>query len=434
MNTKKLFKGAVGIAMAGAIVFSLTSCDSFLDITDPDIVVPESLTGEQGGDLFWAGALGDFAWAFTASSGGQAVYVGMFTDEYHLSGTFPTREEIDQREVNKLNGTLGGQFNRLHRARVAAKNAAETLAEIDPSDTRIAEMWNLNAYTYVMFGENYCSGVPFGDAPRQGDLVLGEPATTTETFDFAMARFDAALAAAGSDQDQQYMARVGKARVLMSLDRYSEAAGLVGSVPTSWAYDIQHSANSGRQENAHYDLGELQGRWSLSDNEGVNGLPFRSALDPRIPWEFSGKGFDEQTDQYLQMKFPAFDAAVTLASGHEARYIEAEAALASGDATTFIDKLNAVRADLGMGPVVDPGDADGRIDLLFYERGFTLFGEAHRLSDLRRQVRQYNRPISQVFPFGPFFKGGDYGPDVNFIIPQEEENNPNFVQCADRSA
>jgi hypothetical protein len=317
---------------------------------------------------------------------------------------------------------------------VQSKNAAETLAEIDPADTRIAEMWNLNAYTYVMFGENYCSGVPFGDAPRQGDLVLGEPATTTETFNFAISRFDAALAAAGGDTDQSNMAKVGKARALMSLNQYAEAASLVSGIPTSWKYDVQHSSNSGRQENAHYDLGELQGRWSLSDNEGINGLPFRSANDPRLPWVFDGKGFDEQTDQYLQMKFPAFDSPVTLASGHEARYIEAEAALAAGNATAFLGHLNAVRADLGMDDVVDPGTADGRIDLLFYERGFTLFGEAHRLSDMRRQVRQYNRPESEVFPYGPFFKGGDYGPDVNFIIPQEEENNPNFDQCLDRSA
>ena len=161
MNTKKLFKGAAGLVLAATLAMGIGACDSILDVTDPDLVVPESLTGAQGADLFWAGAIGDFAWAMTASAGGQAIYVGLFTDEYHLSGTFPTREEVDQREVDYNNGTLGGMFNRLHRARVAAKNAAETLEEIDPSDSRVAEMWNLNAFTYVAFAENYCSGVPF---------------------------------------------------------------------------------------------------------------------------------------------------------------------------------------------------------------------------------------------------------------------------------
>jgi hypothetical protein len=435
MNTKRLFKGAAGLVLAATLTLGLGACDSILDVTDPDLVVPETLTGAQGADLFWAGAIGDFAWAMTASGGGQAIYVGLFTDEYHLSGTFPTREEVDQREVDYNNGTLGGMFNRLHRARVAAKNAAETLEEIDPSDPRVGEMWNLNAYLFLTFGENYCSGVPFGDAPRQGDLVLGEPATTTETYEMALARFDLALAESGSDTDLMNLARVGKARTLMNLNRYSEAAGLVGSIATDWAYLIQHSDNSGRQQNSHYEMSQDQERWSISDNEGINGLPFRSANDPRVPWEDSGgNGFDETTRLYHQMKYPSWHEPVVLASGHEARYIEAEAALATGDGTTFLSKLNEVRADFGMDDVVDPGTADGRVDLLFYERAFTFWGDGHRLGDLRRLVRQYGRAVNTVFPSGDYFKGGIFGNDVDFVIPQEEENNPNFVACLERGA
>jgi hypothetical protein len=29
---------------------------------------------------------------------------------------------------------------------------------------------------------------------------------------------------------------------------------------------------------------------------------------------------------------------------------------------------------------------------------------------------------------------GTYGPDVNFPIPFDEQNNPNFTQCLDRNA
>jgi len=38
-----------------------------------------------------------------------------------------------------------------------------------------------------------------------------------------------------------------------------------------------------------------------------------------------------------------------------------------------------------------------------------------------------------VFPTGPYFKGGNYGVDVNIPVPQPEENNPNFTQCIDRN-
>jgi hypothetical protein len=435
MNTKKLFKGAAGLILAASLTMGFGACESYLDVVDPDLVVPENLTGSQGADLFWAGAVGDFAWALTASGGGQAIYGGLFTDEYHLSGTFPTREEIDQREIDYLNGTHSGQYTRVHRARVATKNAAEILEEMDSSDPRVAEMWNLNAYLYIAFAENFCSGVPFGDAPRQGDLVLGEPATTQETYEFATARFDAALAKAGGDADQARLAQVGKARALVNLDRYSEAAALVAAIPTSWAYLIKHSDNTGRQQNSHYEMSQDQERWSVSDNEGINGLPFRSANDPRVPWEYSGgNGFDEITPLYHQLKYPSWHDPVVLASGHEARYIEAEAALEGGNVAEFLAKINEVRADQGLDPVTDPGTAAERIDLLFYERAFTFWGDGHRLGDLRRLVRQYGRPANEVFPSGDFHKGGVYGSDVNFIIPQEEENNPNFAQCLDRGA
>jgi hypothetical protein len=440
MNTSIEFKSPLsrglrtagaGLLAAGFLIFA-TACSDLLDITDPDIVVPENLQGPQGADLFWGGAIGDFASAYSANNGGQAVYVGLFTDEYHLSGTFPTRIEIDRREVDKLNGTLGGEFNRIHTARQATRSAAEFLAEVDASDTRIAEMWNLNAYTYVFMGENYCSGVPISEPDESGEIVPGPQFTTTELFERAIDRFDQALAAA-QDDDQRRLARVGKARALMSLNRYSEAAALVteSNVPTDWEYAVKHSSNSGRQENSNYDL-TFQGRWSVSDLEGGNGVTFRDG-DPRTPSILNGNGFDEQTPQHEQLKFGGYAADVVLASGLEARLIEAEAAMASAPAT-WLAKHNQVRATIGLDPLSDPGSADARVTAHFDERARWFFGDGHRLGDLRRLIRQYGRTEDQVFPTGEFFKGGPYGNDVNFIIPQEEENNPNFEQCLDRNA
>jgi hypothetical protein len=39
-----------------------------------------------------------------------------------------------------------------------------------------------------------------------------------------------------------------------------------------------------------------------------------------------------------------------------------------------------------------------------------------------------------VFPTGNFAEGGTYGTDVNLILPQQEQNNPNFKGCLDRNA
>jgi hypothetical protein len=42
-----------------------------------------------------------------------------------------------------------------------------------------------------------------------------------------------------------------------------------------------------------------------------------------------------------------------------------------------------------------------------------------------------------VFPTGPWHKGGNYGTEVNFPVPQAEANNPNVSAtqtCTDRAA
>ena len=92
-----------------------------------------------------------------------------------------------------------------------------------------------------------------------------------------------------------------------------------------------------------------------------------------------------------------------------------------------------------MAALTNPANPTAAIDLLFSERARWLWGTAHRLNDLRRLERAvgvrggYGRPDASVFPTGVYFKNGlTYGTDVNFPIPLDEQNNPNFQQCLDR--
>ena len=81
-----------------------------------------------------------------------------------------------------------------------------------------------------------------------------------------------------------------------------------------------------------------------------------------------------------------------------------------------------------------PATKDDAVTLFFREKAFWTFGRGQRLSDERRQVRQYGRTQDQVFPVGPFFKGSSYGTDVNFPVTDNEKTNPNFKGCLDRKA
>ena len=77
------------------------------------------------------------------------------------------------------------------------------------------------------------------------------------------------------------------------------------------------------------------------------------------------------------------------------------------------------------------------MNLIFRERAFWMFSTGHRVGDMRRLIKFYGRPAETVFPTGAWHKGGPYGTDVNFPVPQAEENNPNLVKgqnCTDRAA
>jgi hypothetical protein len=132
----------------------------------------------------------------------------------------------------------------------------------------------------------------------------------------------------------------------------------------------------------------------------------------------------------------------------DAQLILAEAALARGtaaDITQWLSILNALRAappklgeltPTGLAPLTDPGNTQARVSLMFREKAFWTFSRGQRLGDLRRLVRQYGRTVDNVFPQGVHYKGGIYGPDINFPVVQNEiGNNQKVTQsCIDRNA
>lgn len=437
---RTLLRRGAYLALSTVLLTGVTACDinELLDVTDPDIVTPEALSGPTGLATLRAGAIGDFAFAYAGNGGGtegQVLISGMFTDEYMHSGTFTSRREMDRRDVKDDNGTATGVFANLQRARQSLETAAGRIQDESP-DERVGELLAMAAATYNIFGENYCSGVPFSNLDDTGNLVPGEPQTTEQIFNQAVTTADAAIAGAGGDARFVNLAAIQKGRALLNLGQYAAAAAAVSGVPTDFNFQLTYSIANG-QENGIYAFNAVFERWSLADTEGGNGLSFRDAMDARVPWTRSGEnlGFDEVTPQFDMLKFPGRDAPADLATGTEARLIEAEAAMQTGDVTTMLAKINEVRAMYGIAAATDPGSQAARVDLLFSERAFTLFATSHRLGDLRRMIRQYGRNAEDVFPSGAYEGGSStYGADVNFPVPFSEQNNPNFTGCINRGA
>lgn len=430
-----------------------TGC-GLLDTEQPNIIDPGTLGSPEGAAALRLGALADFAFAVdgdgTQADDGLILVSGLLSDEFIHSTTPPSQQEIDQRTTAIINPGLSDVYRNLHKGRAGSENAAAALQEfllVPDESPDIAEMQSLAGFTYIYFGENFCSGVPFGRV-RGDSTIFGTPLTTQATFEAALAKFDSALAHPGLSEDDgtiTSLALVGRARALLDLGRFDEAAEAAAAVPTEFQYVNEHADGPLQLQNAIWSYTN-QGLWSVADQEGGAGLPYISAVDPRVPVDsldddedgFPDTGLDNQTTQYTLQKYPDAVAPVPVADGIEARLIEAEAQLQGGDRAAMTAILNDLRQnaiDPALPTVATPGTAAGAEDLLFAERGFWLYATGHRLGDMRRLVRQYLRPVDSVFPTGAYHKGGgDYGVDVNLPLPIEEQNNPNASGCLDRNA
>jgi len=231
---------------------------------------------------------------------------------------------------------------------------------------------------------------------------------------------------------------------------YAGAATLVTAVPTNFVYLALYSLNTSRENNGVFFWNQNNRRFATTDIEGVNGLPYRTDNDPRVRQRLvtTTKGFDGVTPLWIANaaastwaplgKYPTRDASIPLASGLEARLIEAEAALKAGDPVGYLNAINAERTAQGVAITTLPATPAAQVDLLFKERAYSLWLTAHRLGDMRRLIRQYGRNSETVFPTGTFFHSGsasgNYGTDVNIVLPNQEKNNPNFTGCIDRAA
>jgi hypothetical protein len=182
------------------------------------------------------------------------------------------------------------------------------------------------------------------------------------------------------------------------------------------------------EENGVYQVTALTPRFSVADVEGANGLPFRSAMDPRVPSILNGIGQNGISTHYKQLKYLTAESDIIIASGWEARLIEAEAALDANQLQSFIDKINVGRSALGLVDATDPGTATGRVDLLFSERAFLMYATGQRLGDMRRLLAFYGGTASPRFPTGPHALGGNYGSDVNLPVPASARG-PMYAGC-----
>ena len=444
----------LSLAACGLLLASCTR-DQLLGVQTPDQITPEAAGSPTGANAVRVAAIGNFATFYAGDVSGSGVGInvatGLLTDEMESArgGT----EHLDTRALNEATFPVtspwsfaGQATTQLIRAIKAVKQYAleATPADAATKKTQIGTLYALLGMSHILLGEAYCNGIPLSDANDASPTWTMY--TNQQLFIMGAAELDTAIATIGTtaaDDAVRNLALVGKARSLVdqtasanSATAYANAAALIAAVPSNFVYNVSYSTTS--IINAVYDWMNATLNFAPAEREGGNGLPFLSARDPRVTVRRNTDGTvrtqagQDGLQHALQTVFITGNQPVPLASGVEARLIEAEAALAAGNAANFMTAINAARATrTDLPALTDPGTAQTRQDLLFSERGFWFWGTSHRIGDLRRLIRQYGRTQATVFPTGPYFKGGAYGTDVALRPSQAEFNNKDYHGCAD---
>jgi hypothetical protein len=462
-------------ALATGLI-ALSACnvrEELLSPQQPGTILPGDIAsaGVAGAEALRAGALGRFQQLSPGGGNGnqtEATLLGdLLADVWKSGDTFVQHNETDQRTISTNNTVLSTAYSDLNRSRGFYRDAIVAIKAAEPEKSaEIAEQYFVMGYSEMLLAELFCNGIPLSQTV-DGFFTYTAPLTNNEVYAVALAHLDSALAAAvpvaGNLRADTLLATsiknaasIAKGRVLVDLGRYSDAAAAVASVPTNYTYNVTFSQAT-NDNNVWGLAGQVSTRARFVvgdsfDTQGItkNALPFSSAKDPRVPTTGSPtangtKAIDGITPLVSQQIWINRNDPIPVATGIDARLIEAEAKLNANDIAGAMTILNALRAtSQSIGPITvssmpalaTPATKDAAVSLFFREKAFWQFGRGMRLGDLRRLIRQYGRTEDQVFPSGKFHKAGgaSYGTDVNLPVTDNERTNTNFTGCIDRKA
>jgi len=434
---------AAALLTTVVLTTATVACDSLTDVPPPSNIVDASELETQAAAIkMYGNGVFTFARAFGGGDFSPTSYVavsGTFADEFTTSAYGAIVEQDTHADI-PANENLAGPYEGLQTARQALDVAISNLrarGETTPQ-SYLAEMFALKGYVSTLLSELYCSGVPMSSLSSGGLVTFGAAESRTILLTGAVAQFDSALVHAGDSARIAGLAAVGRGRAYLELGDFAKAKASVASVPSAFSYKLTYAQTLyqnfyGSVTSSDFGYPSI----FVANQEGQHGLDYLTSGDPRVPTvDYSGLP--------IPAKYNTANAPVTLASGLEARLIEAEVALHDGDIALWANTLNALRDQGGPAPMTElttdsttaAANDSVRLDVTFRERAFWLFAEGHRAGDMRRLVRQYGRKVNEVYPTGLHaFLPAVYVPTANLQLPDaESRTNPEYHGCLDRDA
>jgi len=435
----KMARRLTHLAAAGLLV-GIGACgfEDPLRVADPGTLTDDELAGVGSVEATVNGMIG----AYAEAQDDYALYSGMFTDEFILAGTFPTRLEVDDRRMVRDNATVtGAVYEPIHVARALADNSVASFEEgltnpdlasvVDLLQEGIALGYLYGGYTRILLSELYCES-----ALDAGEYVLSN-ARAQEAIDL-LGNVAAAAATAGRD-DVADAALVGIARANLFLG--NDGAAMAAAQGVSGGFEpflAEFSENANVQFNEVHSFTWGRGgqviRWTVGDGTTTER---NSEMWPYFAeWEALGlidpdpglTAFNANIPVKLQTIYDTGNSAILVASPAEADMIEAEVLIRSGaaadlDAASTI--VNGYRAGHGLADIDFAGMANltARLQALVQEKARETWLSGTRQGDLRR-LRE--RDGIDMYPAG----SADSFDQICFPVPQQEiDNNTNTSRC-----
>ncbi|MDB4885009.1 MAG: RagB/SusD protein [Gemmatimonadetes bacterium] len=415
------------LALAGALA-GLTACD--FTVTNPGPTADRFLTDT----LSLAAQVNGVAYSLGDGMNYQVLHSAVVSREL-----FPTGQS-GQFGIEPRNwvGFLvteeqGLPWNPLARARwLSDQSLIKMKAALgDASFAKhptVAQALIWRGFTYRVLGEAMCYAViDKGPAtPARDNLVRAESAFTAAIT----------VATAANNTPLVNAAYAGRAQVRVDLADWTGAVSDAAKVPTSFKYQMPYYANVD-------EYGYNRTQWSSSSQSFYKATSawgtwyaryYNATKDPRVPYtltSLTGAGAFPPVGKvpwWPQAKYVVNTAGVNLATGREARLIEAEAALRASDITTAMALIDANRASAGATVAPRPANITEAWTLLKQERGIELWLEGRRLPDMRRwAASQTPGALDPLEVMGP----ASYLESQNMCFPfsrDELNTNPNLTK------
>jgi len=430
MNIAYKIRRGMGVLLA-ALLVSTAACGDLFDIENPGSILDSDLNDANLISVLITGLSSDVS-DFVDNT---AFDVARLTDEMAGSGSYADTGyfRVGDAKQDEVNGIWEQAHEAIWMAELHIARIEELVepAVFNASDD-VARAYVFQGISHRTLGENYCQVVySERDSENYGSLQPHEVA-----FDHAVVSFTNALSYGSAHATA---AHAGLASAYASLGNWSQAVAEAKMVPDDFMFDIFYDIN----DNANIIYDETHDRHEMSVFGTYAGM--QDPQDPRALFTkceesgsgcTSGNGADGVTTMWRQEMVLSEDDEIPGLSGEEARLIEAEAALRSGDLTEFTTQINRVRAMHGLADIAEPATAgaleypnayDDGWSILDGERHLTLWLEGRRLWDLHR----WDHPFLNG---GTVVWSGETRRDSCMPVPSGEcRSNPNFT-CPEAAA